>query len=236
MRRAPLRSIATSENHNERSRIELRVREALPVVEAISNKMFQRLGGAVSREELASHGRAVLVDVIESYEEGRAPFLSYVAVRVRWAMLEEARKHARKRKAWQRVTACLALDRLAANEEELEPVEPTTEAQDQRALSDFLARRAAAVALGLVSSNRSSSGANDAESPEEELEKEQLYRDVRRAVTALPEQQRVLIERCYFGGANLDLVARDLGISKSWASRVHAKAMSTLADVLRERV
>jgi len=50
----------------------------------------------------------------------------------------------------------------------------------------------------------------------------------------LPERERALVQGFYFDGRQFDEVAKELGISKSWASRLHAKALDLLRDVLTE--
>jgi RNA polymerase sigma factor for flagellar operon FliA len=42
-----------------------------------------------------------------------------------------------------------------------------------------------------------------------------------------------LVERHYFGGATLDEAARALGLSKSWGSRLHARAIEQMARELK---
>ena len=73
------------------------------------------------------------------------------------------------------------------------------------------------------------------ETPEDEVLRSRLHADLHRAVKALPDKQRALVERHYFGDENFDAIAEDIGISKSWASRVHAQAMDALAAELRAK-
>ena len=40
----------------------------------------------------------------------------------------------------------------------------------------------------------------------------------------------------FFAFYGFDAIATDLGVSKSWASRLHAQAMAALAEVLRPTV
>jgi len=42
----------------------------------------------------------------------------------------------------------------------------------------------------------------------------------------------VLVRGFYFEGRSIDAMARDLGISKSWASRLHRSALGELRDAL----
>lgn len=52
-------------------------------------------------------------------------------------------------------------------------------------------------------------------------------------VEQLPHQERQLIAAVYFEGATLKDAGARLGLSKSWASRLHAKALERLAQSLR---
>ncbi|MGE0755681.1 MAG: sigma-70 family RNA polymerase sigma factor [Pirellulaceae bacterium] len=52
-------------------------------------------------------------------------------------------------------------------------------------------------------------------------------------VNSLPAPERRLIRTIYFEGATLQEAANLLGISKSWASRMHAKVLEQLARSLR---
>ena len=48
-----------------------------------------------------------------------------------------------------------------------------------------------------------------------------------------PDQERTLIERYYFDDVTFDQAARELGLSKSWASRLHARAIEGVAKALK---
>ena len=55
-----------------------------------------------------------------------------------------------------------------------------------------------------------------------------LARRMRRVLRTLPDKERQLIELYYFGDQTLEQVGARLGLSKSWASRLHARAMALL--------
>jgi RNA polymerase sigma factor for flagellar operon FliA len=48
------------------------------------------------------------------------------------------------------------------------------------------------------------------------------------ALAKLPDKERALVEKHYFEGKNLLDAGAELGISKSWASRLHAQAIGRL--------
>lgn len=61
----------------------------------------------------------------------------------------------------------------------------------------------------------------------------EINRKLRELVDDLPEAERSLINRVYFEGSTMQEAAGELGISKSWASRLHARILDKLAQALR---
>jgi RNA polymerase sigma factor for flagellar operon FliA len=51
-------------------------------------------------------------------------------------------------------------------------------------------------------------------------------------VASLPEKERRLMEMYYFEEKNLEEAGAALGLSKSWACRLHARAVNLLKDAL----
>src|SRR5205823_11800104 len=69
---------------------------------------------------------------------------------------------------------------------------------------------------------------------DQRLELEQLKKRVRAAMEQLPEKERKLLEGYYFRGKTLEEAGAEIGQSKSWASRLHARAVETLKKILEE--
>ena len=57
---------------------------------------------------------------------------------------------------------------------------------------------------------------------------------VRAALTKLPEKERRLMELYYFADMKLEEAGKKLGLSKSWASRLHSRAVNRLREALEE--
>jgi RNA polymerase sigma factor for flagellar operon FliA len=93
------------------------------------------------------------------------------------------------------------------------------------------------MALGAVGSMESHEGDLDERdpSPEELASKAELVERVRAIVLRLPDAERTLIERHYFADETLDQAAASLGLSKSWGSRLHARAIERIARELRDK-
>jgi RNA polymerase sigma factor for flagellar operon FliA len=64
------------------------------------------------------------------------------------------------------------------------------------------------------------------------IETRRLAGRIGAALDALAPNERALIERHYLRGESLLEVARDLHISKSWASRLHARALESIRNSL----
>ncbi len=128
----------------------------------------------------------------------------------------------------------MASERLS-HHDEYGPDEPgSSEEQHVTALDQTLNKHAAALAIGLISSRAIVREAE--ETPEERTVKAQQYYAIRKTLPTLPDRERQLIERHYFEGEDFDTIAAELGISKSWASRLHAQAIEMLSEIFREKL
>ena len=76
---------------------------------------------------------------------------------------------------------------------------------------------------------------DDALPVDERLQMEQLKRRVRAAIEHLPEKERKLLQGYYFQNKTLEEAGAEIGQSKSWASRLHARAVETLKKLLEEQ-
>jgi RNA polymerase sigma factor for flagellar operon FliA len=54
------------------------------------------------------------------------------------------------------------------------------------------------------------------------------------AVEKLPEQEKKLIQLYYYQELSLEEVGKNLGLSKSWTSRLHTRAIDKLGRLLKE--
>ena len=222
-----------------------RFHEQLSLVRIIASQVSRTLGGHVEFEELLSGGREGLLDAARRFDPSRGiPFKMYANYRVRGAMLDGVRKiSALPRRAHERLAALEAASLVS--EGEAEHAAQSSGAKDpgaaEAALSEHLAAMATAAAMGvLVESVRSKSGevvdAVSDSNPEEELERAELLALVRESLSELPREEAELVRRHYFDGQRLEDIAADLDVSRSWASRLHTRAMGRLTKRLRRAV
>jgi RNA polymerase sigma factor for flagellar operon FliA len=220
-----------------------RIREGLDLVDALARQMRRQLGDSVTVDDLASTGREALLAVARSYDAERGvPFRRWANIRIRGAMIDAVRAQGNLPKlVYRKLRAVQAADRVhdALAEEHAAAPSVTAEEADAR-LSDELGTAAMAMAVAFLAM-RSGDALDHArapdDSPEEAVGHAELLGRIRAAIAARPEAERKLLERHYFEDVQFEEVSRELGLSKSWASRLHARAIEGVQKALkRERV
>lgn len=209
----------------------------------IARQVGREMGGQLSLDDLEAAGREGLVLAAQKFDETRGvPFRRFAHHRIRGAMIDSLRRESTlPRRARQRLVAmqaALDLNEGASEDLAARAAPGTTVSQLDLRVADHLANLATAMAIGLVAStalqeDESVVAVAGDESVEETLVREQLRAQVRDAVGELPDQERTLVERHYFAGERFDVVAAELGLSKSWASRLHTRAVERLTQRFR---
>jgi RNA polymerase sigma factor FliA len=225
---------------SERDRL---VSEHLSLVQAIAGKLKRTLGKSIEFDDLVGYGHKGLIEAADRFDSKQGvTFTTFAYYRVRGAMLDGLRTmgwysradYARYR-AEERAQELLrnASDREAGAKEAGADTE-TDKAQTLDSIAEILSGIAT---VHITSIEAASKVADDRmPSPDADLETGQVGARVREAVTKLPEKERRLMELYYFEEKNLEEAGAALGLSKSWASRLHARAVGMLRDALQEEL
>jgi RNA polymerase sigma factor for flagellar operon FliA len=219
----------------------------MDLVDVIARQVVRELGRAVELDDLRSMGHQGLLEAARRFDEARgASFRRFANYRVRGAMIDGIRKgaplprraHARLRA----LEAALLVSEVAAEDAPPGSTPPMLDAQaSEQRLSDHLADMATAMAMGLlvvttVGEEGEPSAIDAGLTPEEALEQAELRQLVTEALEDLPDDERTLVRRHYLEGERFDHVAASLGLSKSWGSRLHTRAIARLTKRLRSNV
>jgi RNA polymerase sigma factor for flagellar operon FliA len=220
-----------------------RFESALDLADSIARQVRRATGQHAALEELVSYGQEGLLEAARRYDPERGvPFRAYANYRVRGAILDGVRATASlPRRVYERLRAheALSLYSEGAVEDVHAPAaRGSSPADAERALADHLAAMATAMAMGLVAPAAQGEGgtrtaASRADSPEQAVAQAELLALVREHIAELPPEEAELVRRHYLEGERFDLVARDLGLSKSWASRLHTRAIGRLSKRMR---
>ena len=213
-----------------------RVREGLALIERNAQAVARRVGpGSVTLDDLRAFGRDGLLDAARAFDERRGvPFDQWASLRIRSAMMDGVRRwgpipfRARRRLRGLEVAGSTR----SAPGEPGQPSDAGT--SDSSDLSRWapLASSLGDMAAPLPDADRLDGlGLN----PEDALAQAQVASALREIVAELPDRERALIEHAYFHGRTLDQAAASMGITRSWASRLHARAIETMERELRKR-
>ncbi len=216
-----------------------RVVEGMPLVTTLARQMHHHLGASLNVEDLEAMGREGLLDAARSYDRERGiPFLRWASLRVRGAMIDGARSHGTlPRRVYRRLRALEAGDRVQeVVAEEMAANPPKTPESADQQLDGALTSMAMAMAAAFLAPQ--TQGLDeiihpDTVSPEEAFAHAELLTRVRAAIEKRPENERTLLERHYFEDVTFEQAAGEIGLSKSWASRLHARAIEAVARELK---
>ena len=217
-----------------------RVQEGLELVHLVARQMQRQIGASLQLDELESLGREGLLGAARSFDASRGvPFRGWANLRIRGAIIDGLRSTSGlPRGAYRKLRALEASDAYqeAAQEEAAAAPTGSDEAADER-LGGFLEGMAIAMAAAFLSKtgDEIEHAIDPSAHQEEALMRAQLSEIVRTAIAGRPEAERILLEAHYFHDKTLEQAAAEIGLSKSWASRLHARALEGVARELRRR-
>lgn len=217
------------------------VTEHLYLVQHVVNSLASRFPRHVDRGELWSAGAHGLVDASRRFDQDAGiPFARYATIRIRGAILDSTRT-----RDW--ATRSLRREMRAVREAEAAFSEAHGRTPDSVELAAKLgisteklaAHQAAAATANLLHLDHSVAGAEDGDTtlaerleerdasalPEDALEHLELVGTARAAVTHLPDVQREVVERYYFGGELLRDIADSLGVTEARVSQIRSEAL-----------
>ena len=200
-------------------------------MDIVARQTARRMSPVVTVDDLRSFGREGLLHAARTYDPARGvPFRRWANLRVRGAMIDGVRQWGTlPRQAYRELKALEAGDALLEQYDEDDAARPAQSPDDADSrLSAFLAGMATAIAVGSMMGTDTSDV-----TPEDLLGNAEMLERVRSVVAQLPEQERHMVERHYFNGERLDEAAAALGLSKSWGSRLHARAIELITQSLQ---
>ena len=197
------------------------------LVEKIVRRLQRELDLSCDPDDLRGWGQQGLLEAKARFDPARGVrFSTFAYYRVRGAVLDGVRKQGwLSRRAYAKLRAFEAVD---ASGEQIAATEAQSPSEDvaarARALDEAIGKISAAYVMSVVGQ-----GADDTpDTPEELLDGAELRATVQSGLAALPERERVLLTAMYYEGVTMEEAGARLGLSKSWTSRLHGKALDRL--------
>lgn len=211
------------------------VQEHTALVRKIAHRVRAELDLKIDVDDLVAFGFHGLLEAKSRFDPTRGvQFTTFAHYRVRGAILDGVRKMAYlPRRVHEKRRAAEAIDWALEAEGEARATSPEARGDVEAtltAIDDVLSKITATFMLAAVGQDESASPA----SPEEQVIGAAESHRIRRAVDVLPERERIVVRGMYFENRNLDDIGAELGISKSWACRIHTRALGLLREALEE--
>lgn len=201
------------------------------LVERVVRRLQRELDLSCDVGDLRAWGHQGLLEAKSRFDPQRGVrFSTFAYYRVRGAVIDGVRKQGwLKRRAYAKLKAYEAGDSLGAQLADAEGQSPSrTLAGRAQQIDDVLGKISAAYMLAALGQGEDDAPAT----PEQLVTSAQTEGMVKQGLEVLPERERQLVEAVYFEGVTIEEAGQRLGLSKSWASRMHAKALERMRKSL----
>jgi len=226
------------------------VEQHLPLVQSIARKLKKTITARIDFDDLVAYGSKGLVEAAERFDPTQGvAFSTFAYYRIRGAMFDglrtmgwysrsdyaryraEERANELLQSQADREGAARVAERTAAG-----GAPATATKGDGAAALASIAETLARVATVHITSLEAAASMVDERLPPPDavLDAGRQGARVRDAIQALPERERRLMELYYFADKNLEEAGAEMGLSKSWACRLHARAINLLREALGE--
>jgi RNA polymerase sigma factor for flagellar operon FliA len=215
------------------------IEECQGLVRSLAAGIRRKLPPHVDLEDLVAYGQIGLVEAARDFDPGRGGrFSTYAYYRIRGAIYDGLSKMSWFGRQDQRL---IRQERISNDLLRLEGEQAEAAAEgDLTADVRWLRNVTRSLAVVYLATQAGPEGTGSLESVADQNEPEAPTIAVRREIgqrlheliAALPPEAGTLIRATYFEGLTIQEAGSRLGVSKSWASRLHARALQRLARSL----
>lgn len=224
----------------EKSRLQERDRlvgQYLPFATYIVRKVSKTVSGSVDFEDLLSYAKVGLIEAAERFDARyKVDFRTFAFYRIRGAIYDGLRTT-----GWLSRTQFAKHQFEEASNNYLKSMSDRTAAGQTNfadspvaEMEDTILNLASVYIMSLDAAEGMQIKDPNHKPADKKFELEQTRARVRNSIEKLPQKERQLIKLYYYGGMTLDEAGSSLGLSRSWTSRLHARALEQLLKIIRE--
>ncbi|MEP6866491.1 MAG: sigma-70 family RNA polymerase sigma factor [Deltaproteobacteria bacterium] len=216
----------------------------LDVAKKAAYMIFPRVKEHVELDELIALANAGLAEAAQRFDPGRgAAFSTFAWYRVQGSIVDGLRKSSQlPRRVWAKLVALRAASDYLEHRAERDAgaaQQGARPATGPDALAQVKSELAAIRTMYVTSLEALTDAGFDrvddkAQPADAAIDAQRAGAKLRAAIERLPEREQALMKKHYWEGKNLLEAGAELGISKSWASRLHAQAVERLRAVIDE--
>lgn len=223
------RGDTSSSEHRDATQV---VKRYESLVFKVAHRLKQNLPEEIDVDDLVSWGYAGLLEAYARYDEAKSSrFATFAYYRIRGAILDACPEPILDPKRKRVEIGC---------NEVLNTYAHVVDAQgDQATIEDRLSMLSdvsgSLLMVYVLNECPERALGPDGGPQHEETARRQLGEKVREILETLPANEQKVIAGVYFRGESLTEVGERMGYSPSWVSRIHARAMDRLRDLIEER-
>ena len=217
--------------------------EHLPLVQRLASKVARQVSHRVELDDLVAYGTQGLAEAADRFDPTLGvAFGAFATYRIRGAIYDGLRQLGHLPKSeYAKIQARDRANHLLENLGERDAgaraagrPAPTV-SDDVRAMAEAMSNVVTSWVTSLQHlQDKGFDPTTDAPSAEERLSRAQLGAKLTAALAKLPEKERHFITKHYVEEKTLLEAGAELGLSKSWSSRLHARAIEQLRELLAE--
>jgi len=212
----------------------------LPLVRSLATQLRDQIPDHLALEDLLGYGSKGLMEAAERYDPSRGiAFSTFAHYRIRGALVDGLRvMGGLPRAVVRRFRAEAMANEYLGNAQEREAgADPAQRGQAStadtlRTLSDHVTGLTTIVMVSLDGEFSPDSADQQVDEELDRVNYTWLAPRVKEALDQLPERERRLMEDCYYGDLCIKEAGEKQGLSKSWSSRLHARAIKKLGHLL----
>ena len=199
---------------------------------AIAAEVCRKLPSQIDRHELEAAADLGLVEAAQAFDPTRGVlFKTFAYYRIRGAVYDALRKMGWFSKTlYQQYKFEMAANEYLKDYSESAPPSGNLEAEYED-IKNFTGSVLSCYLLSLDDLTQDIAESTD-KSPERQAQINEEQQKMREAMAKLPEKNRQVIQWYYFEEKSLEEIGQELGMSKSWICRVHAKSVELLRDLM----
>lgn len=223
----------------KRKRLEMRdklTKQYLPYATSIAGRIMQMLSSAVEYDDVMCYARLGLLEAAERFDPSmNVDFKTFAYYRIKGAVYDGLRKS-----GWipRALYAKIKFEQATNNYLEFTSQNRSNDEDEQTAEVYNTVNSLASIYVISIDASEETMEIEDtsAKNSEQSAQFQQLKEHMKGAIELLPQKERRLIKMYYFQNRTLEEAGTELGLSKSWTSRLHARALEILFKKVHARI
>lgn len=219
------------EKFNTDAERDVLIEKYLPFATSIASKMIRTLPSEVDFDDILCNARLGLLEAAKRYDEKfGVDFRTFAYYRVKGAIYDGLRKTGWiPRSLYSRIKFEQAANEyLQANEKRMD----STSEFYQKELSELSHSINSVASIYVMSIDSMEDFEVEDEQANKDIERKAEFQKIKEkvcdAIESLPDKERKLIKMYYFQNKTMEDIGRQLNLSKSWTSRLHARGLELL--------